>query len=167
MNTFARYIEQFKNELDLTDKEIGEIMGVGQVTLENYLSGYVRPTEKSLQRLLSALALQKPEDGSVLSETPPFEALSPAEGYGLAGKESCFVTRIKDDNLSSLKIFSGSYAVIRSCLRPAVGDILCVCVDGGESCLMWYSENGQMVRMFNDKGEILIPAEEFANRVRV
>ena len=85
--TFAEYIDQFKRELDLTNSDIAKIMDVGPTTFDNYLCGYVRPSQRAMRRLISILALKEPdgEQSMVLPQDKlPFEAMSLSELSGKA-----------------------------------------------------------------------------------
>lgn len=161
MNSFEKYIRQFEWGPEGSENDLAKIMGVGQVTLENYLCGYVRPSKFALQRLLEHIATPKEEPSPLPLSTVPLD--SREKQSSTIGR---FATIVKDDRLSSVRIFSGNLAVIYSTTQKRNGDILCVGIDGGESRLMRYSSDGETARLFNDQEELLIPEKDFSSRVK-
>lgn len=164
---FAEYIEQFKAEMGLDDRDIARIMDVGPMTFKNYLTGYIPPPATAMQRLVSTLAL-KHEDGALSppNEKLPFRTFDPDELIHRAA-DGALGFEIKDNGLAKEKLYHGSVALIRRCTQPANGDILCLSIDGGDRCLKIFSDMGEKVRIYDDNSERILSREEFTARVSV
>ena len=167
--TFAEYIEQFKRELDLTNSDIAKIMDVGPATFDNYLCGYVRPSQQAMSRLLSILALKEPEGDQSLvlpQDKLPFEALNFDELYPADNGSESFTFTAEDDSLVRRRIYPGAAALIKKCGHPEDGGIFLVSVDEKKARLMVYSE-GRAIRLYNDESELVMAQSEFKARVKI
>lgn len=165
---FADYIEQFKADMGLTNRDIARIMEVGPMTFDNYLSGYVPPSRAAMGRLLSILAPQSGDEGAALpTERLPFETVDVNDLSRRLTAEGSFAVPVNDDNMQKKRLYPGSIAIVRGCIRPGDGDILCLSIDGGDCCFRSFFEDGDGVHLSDDNGEMLLSREEFAVRVRI
>ena len=168
--TFADYIEQFKRDLGLTNRDIADIMGVGPATFDNYLCGYVPPSQQAMSRLIKILAMRSEEDSESLVLPPeklPFHAMSLEELRSRAAAEDGFSFRVEDDRLLSRGIRSGNVALIQKCAEPKDGGILLVSVDKADCRLMVFSKAGEYVRLYDDNCELVMSPSDFAARVQI
>ena len=167
---FAEYIEQFKADMGLTNQDIARIMDVGSMTFKNYLSGYAPPSQQAMARLLTALAL-RPDDGDKSLVLPksklPFRTVDLAELDYTVNSGGAFGIEIREDNLTKKKLYPGGIALVRRCAVPADGSILCLSIDGGGYCFRSFSESGDSISLWDDRGCQTMTREEFDARVRI
>ena len=164
---FSDYIEQFKAEMGLDDRDMARIMNVGSMTFNNYLTGYVPPPAAAMQRLVSTLAL-KQDDGALApsNEKLPFRTFDP-DVLSHRAADGALGFEIKDDVLTEERLYPGSVALIMRCTAPADGDILCLFIDSGERCLKIFSDMGENIRLYDDRSELILARDEFTARVHI
>lgn len=157
MSYFSDYIQQFKSDLNLSSRDLAEIMGVGTVTFENYLSGYSRPSQRAMERLVRTLALESDDvDGSFIlpNEKLPFETC----GLDLAAEN--MTVRVSGDGMAEHGLRNGSVVTIDRKRPPRSGDILFMELNG-EPCFRAYDRNGD-VTLSEDGGSVTVSEKEFA-----
>lgn len=160
MNTFAAYIEKIKDSVDLSDRELAEIMGVSHAGFDNFTNGYVPPSQRAVSRLIAALALLPAEGAVMAADKLPFEAAElPSAMDGL-------VIEIKDGNMAGQGLTPGASALVRPCRTPKDGDILLLAADGGERFAQFRCD-GDRVCLSDGLNEAVMSRESFAGRVRV
>lgn len=143
---FAQVVDRIRLNLGIGDEELCQSLGIGSVTLENYLSGYVTPDAAVLQRLFSSFSVIADEESRLLRkmEMPGSLDLEPMVEKMCLGKR--FAVPVKDDALSEHKIFAGSFAVIDTGVRAESGDAVLASVNGEEPKLCTYEEDAAGVR---------------------
>ena len=169
MVLFANYIEQFKRDLDLTNEDIAKIMEVGPATFDNYLCGYVSPSQQAMGKLIRILSLREPDGNQSLVLPPeklPFGALALSDILRTTNPGEGFTLRVEDDALASHRVYSGALALIKKCGQPAPGDILLVSVDKKKARLMVYGEDS-VIRLYDDSHELVLSRSEFETRVEI
>ena len=155
---FANVVDRIRLNLGISDEELCRNLGIGSVTFENYLSGYVTPDSAVLQRLFSSFSVIADEESRLIHkmEMPgSFDAEVLIEKMCL-GKR--FAVPVKDDALSEYKIFSGSFAVIETGGRAENGDVVFASVNGKEAKLCIYKEDASGVSLggeYADESEII------------
>ena len=163
---FARVVEQIKLNLGIGDEEICRGLGIGAVTLENYLSGYVDPSPEVLQNLFWKFSVIKAEVSAPLGS---FEFPGKRVEAEAALEKICFGRRfavpVGDNSLDELMVFAGSYAIIEQAAEPEDGDVILASV-GGEDTRLYAFSGGESVTLLGD-GEIVMSREDFEKNVRV
>ncbi|MCH5187452.1 MAG: hypothetical protein J1F63_03555 [Oscillospiraceae bacterium] len=143
---FADIVDRIRLNLGISDEELCRSLGIGSVTLDNYLSGYVAPDTSVLQRLFSGFSVISDEEKQLPLKTEmpgSFGAEALIEKICL-GKR--FAVPVKDDALSEHKIFSGSFAVIELGGILENGCAVLASVNGKEPKLCIYEEDASGVR---------------------
>ena len=143
---FANIVDRIRLNLGIGDEELCRNLGIGSVTLENYISGYVTPDPSVLQRLFSSFSVIADEESRLLHkmEMPGSFDLESLVEKTCLGKR--FAVPVKDDSLSEHKIFSGSFAVIESGGRAKNGNAVLASLNGREPKLCIYEEDASGAR---------------------
>lgn len=144
---FAAVVDRIRLNLGIGDEELCRNLGIGTVTLDNYLSGYVTPDSTVLQRLFSSFSVIADEEPRLprKMEMPGSFDLEALIEQICLGKR--FAVPVKDDALSGHKIFSGSYAVIETGSMAKNGGAVLASVNGEEPRLYIYEENAAGVKL--------------------
>ena len=147
--TFADYIQQFKDDMGLSNQDLAKLLGVGPVTLKNIVSGYAYPSRQAMERLLNTLAY-KPDDGPesqvIPNEKLPFSAVKPNWPQ--------LAVPVEEDNLSSLGLEAGALATLSQNRLPKAGDILCVELEG-RLCFRQVVQSGEELALDDGQGRMM------------
>ncbi len=158
---FYEYTQKFKYGFNLTDADLAEIMGIGQITYENYLSGYVTPSRTAVERLVKAAAFKEERNAE-----RPLDSRETEKIRELLCSRARFGIEITESNLESQGVYKGCLGIIQSGVEPKSGDILYVLIDGEKSGLMRFESSEGFCRLYDDTGETVIKRADFEKRVR-
>ncbi len=165
---FPQLAELIKLNLNIDNSEICRRLNIGEITLENYISGYASPSRELLQKTLAAFSLAGDDWNKELlcpdlgKDQVPVGSLSAAlRGPGR------FFTAVPDSSMESRRIFKGDYALIEACSAPFFDKILLVSVDGAPAALRFVSCCPEGIRLESDSGKTVMTEDEFSSRVRV
>ncbi len=167
---FNDYVYQFKEEMNLSDRDIARIMGVGAVTLENYFSGYVEPSERALDKLLNTLAVRDtPEYRKLmfLDEKPNFQEIPVDELRRHFHEIGCYAVDIEKDCFVGSQLLRGGVAMVRMRIEPQPGDILYVSIDEEKPCFKGFDQTDAGLCLWDGEGRMEFSRDEFKSRVRV
>ncbi len=164
------YISQFREGMGLSDEDFAKIMGIGEITLENYLNGYVEPSERALDKLLNTLAIKDtPEYRKLmfLDEKPDFQEVPLDELRGHFHESGCYAVEIDKDCFVGSELPRGAVAMVRLRIEPQPGDVLYVSIDGEKPCFKRLEQTDAGLCLWDGEGRMELSREEFKSRVRV
>lgn len=164
---FAQVVDRVRLNLGIGDEELCRGLGIGRVTLENYLSGYVTPVPAVLQRMFSNFSVIAEEEPKLPRRMEVPGSLDVEELIEKICTGKRFAVPVKDDSLADRRIFSGSHAVVESGGRIKNGDVVLAELNGGESGLYVYDEDadgvmlsGEYVKDFRIVGPVVAALEK-------
>ncbi len=166
---FAALVSRIKLNLGVDNDEICRRVGIGPVSLENYVSGYVEPPHAVAEKMLQAYAVSY-ESGldyrPLLMPKTGLEEIDVDEMKTKLTAPKHFAVAVNDDALANRRIFSNSYAVIRLNQKPADGSIVLISLDGGEALLYEYFSTDDGIRLVRGSEEHRLTADEFSQRCK-
>lgn len=166
---FAALVNRIKLNLGVDSDEICRRVGIGSVSLKNYISGYVEPPHAVAEKMLQAYAVSY-ESGldyrPLLMPKTGLKEIDVDEIKSRLAAPKHFAVAVNDDALANRRIFSNSYAVIRLNQKPADGSIVLISLDGGKALLYEYFSTDNTVRLVRADEEHILTADEFAGRCK-
>lgn len=164
---FSALIERIKLNLNIGSEEICSRLGIGSVSLDNYLSGYVKPSDALINKVLSAFSVSAENNGDyrkLLVPDIPAETITMDKIRRTVAAPRRFSVPVKDDCLADIH---GSDAVIELCSQPKNGNILLISLDDSPALLYRCSVTDENISLSRGKGEIVMSREEFSGRARL
>lgn len=151
---FSQFAENIKANLNIDNEDLCNRLGIGMITLENYLSGYAKPPKELLNR---AAEVFYSDDEYWQSDTlcPEIE-MNCIDTRDISEKmhdRGEFFTVVSDNSMKNSRIFKNDYALISSMEAVNPGDIVLVSVNGEDGILRKFRQNGDTVTLSWDKGE--------------
>ncbi len=156
MNIFEEYVETLRRELGLSAQDIAAVMEVGSTVFDNYIGGYVPPSQRAAARLIASLAIG-PADGAELA-LPPEELPFAVELPDAPRNAKIYET---ESGLPSQGINPGALLFVLPCSEPEAGDILLLKTDGGVELVVY----GGGTRVTGSGGERELSPGEFGRRL--
>ncbi len=164
---FSLLMELIKLNLNIDNSEICRRLNIGEITLENYISGYASPSEELLQKTLAAFSLVGDFPKSILCPDLG-KAQLPMKNFSAALRGAGrFFTAVPDSSMESRRIFKGDYALIEAVCAPVFDKVLLLSADGADAALRFVSLCSEGICLASDAGKTVMTEEEFSSRVRV
>lgn len=162
---FADFIERACYMLDITNDDVCSLLGIGTVSLENYISGYSKPpamlVAKALKLFPQAVTVSEPEALSQGNDIPIDELRLSFMGKGLI----CF--KIGDDDLAGRRVFAGDYAVLKPCSFPEDRGIFLASADGDPARLYQLVKVDNGWQLETDHKKIAFTEDDFNSKVQL
>lgn len=155
---FAQLVEETKINLDIDNADICRIMGIGAMTLENYIEGYTNPSREFVARFVSAFFASRPDwDISALYPETELLCLSPEEISLKLRENGRFFTLAADNSMSKKRIFKNDFVLVYPCEKPSSGKLVLVSVEAEAAQLRVYKELKERFALCSDDSKEYFP----------
>ena len=173
MATMAEKIALLMQKKNISEEDMARRLGVGNMTVRRYLTGYSEPFGADLAAIASLLEVSEDyllgkQDFMALSEPiariPVFndfpcgeenDEIKPLEyicgSYGTQSVKNCFFVVANDDSMSGAKITVGDKVLINPERAVVSGDLAAVSVEGGKPLIRRVYFDGSRV-LLNSEG---------------
>lgn len=165
---FSEFIENIKISLNIDNEDICARLGIGAVTLENYINEYAKPSRRLMNKAINAFFADDEQwHWDILCPEIEMTCLDTSHISLRLREKGRFFTQAEDDSMSKCRIFKSDYALIAPCNMPTSGKIVLASVESGDAVLRLYTETENGFTLSGDNEESFYSGSDLGSKVYI